>query len=212
MILLWLFAIALLLFAWGFRERYVDLRTPVSSRPSMSDSSWRSKIDAEAPIGGNDEDYIRVLQAFYDKVYVPATVKPTAADVERFLLTADATIPGVDPNALKKIIAAGFRIARGETAAAREQKEIVTTGALAGFKGENLQPKNAIDEVYKRVESIYTPADSRLGDLPEGLYEETDQFSPRNPGEIPHKYVNKATQSMYSVCTDMDAECSENVL
>ena len=212
MVLLWLFAIALLLFAWGFRERYVDMNTPVKSRPSMEDASWRSKIDAQAPIGGVDEDYIKVLQAFYDKVYVPATTKPTDRDVAAFLQTADAQIAGVDPNALKKIIAAGFRIEQTETAAAREQKQIVTTGALTGFKGENLQPKDGVNQVYNRVESIYTPADSRIGDLPEGVYPPTAQFEPRNPGEIAYKYVNRATQSLYSVCTDESAPCFENVL
>jgi hypothetical protein len=212
MVLLWLFAVALLLFAWGFRERYVDMNTPVKSRPSMEDASWRSKIDAQAPIGGEDADYIRVLQAFYDKVYVPATKKPTDKDVAVFLQTADAQVPGVDPNALKKIIATGFRIQQTETAAAREQKEIVTTGALTGFKGENLQPKDGVDQVYVRKESIYTPVDSRIGDLPEGVYETTSQFEPRNPGELPYKYVNKATQSLYSVCTDENAPCFENVL
>ena len=212
MVLLWLFAIALLLFAWGFRERYVDMNTPVNSRPSMDDASWRSKIDAQAPIGAEDQDYIKVLQAFYDKVYVPATKKPTDKDVATFLQTADAQIAGVDPNALKKIIAAGFRTESTETAASREEKQIVTTGVLAGFKGENLQPKNGIDEVYNRVENIYKPADSRIGELPEGVYPPTSQFEPRTPGEIPYKYVNRATEQMYSVCTDESAPCFENVL
>jgi hypothetical protein len=198
MVLWWLFAIALVLFALHVRERYTDPEEctvagvtrggapcrPKVDRPSLESPIWRSRIDAEAPIGGNDDDYIRVLQAFYDKVYVRSPVKPKDTDVEAFLKSPDASVPGVDPVALRRIIASSFRVELTATAAAREEKQAVTTGALAGFTGSNLQPGNARDEVYTRVESIYRPADSRKGELPEGLYEPTEQSEPSRPGDF----------------------------
>lgn len=224
---LWiLFAIALLLFALGFRESFADPETctvtgvtrggkpcvPPMTRPSMDDPSWRSKIDAEAPIGGNDEDYMRALQAFYDKVYVPATVKPTDKDVEAFLSSADAGIAGVDPVALRKIITKGFKVELTTTVAEREKKELVTTGALAGFKGNELQPGNARDEVYTREELAYIPADKRKGELPEGLYEPTDQYLPRNPGDYKDKSTSWTQVSPMSFCAEGNLECLKNVL
>jgi hypothetical protein len=198
MVLWWLLGIALVLFFLQLRERFTDPDEcsvtgvtrggkpclPKVERPSIDSPIWRSRIDAEAPIGGNDEDYIRVLQAFYDKVYAPSAVKPKDTDVEAFLKTPDAAVPGVEPIALRRIIASSFRVELTATAAAREQKQAVTTGALAGFTGSNLQPGNARDELYTRTESIYRPADSRIGDLPEGLYEPTPQTEPSRPGEF----------------------------
>lgn len=173
MVLYWLLAIALLLFALGFREYYTDAESPISGRPSLSDPAWRSKIDAEAPIGGNDEDYVKVLQAFHDKVYVPSEVKPKDTDVEAFLKTPDAQVAGVDPNAIRKIIATGFRIEKTLPSAAREQAEIKFQPT------EALQPRDGIDQVYNRTENVYVPADSRLGELPEGLYAPVNQYEPR---------------------------------
>jgi hypothetical protein len=81
---------------------------------------------------------------------------------------------------LRKLLASSFRVQLTETAAAREAKETVTTGALAGFTGSNLQPGNARDEVYTRVEPIYTPTDTEQSDrAAEGVYEETAQTKPR---------------------------------
>lgn len=172
MVWVWLLVIALLLHAWNLREGYTDPDSPVT-RPERN-AVWLSKIDAEAPIGGNDDDYLRVLTAFYDKVYVPAETKPKDTDVEAFLQTADAQ--GVDPKALRKIITSAFHIELTATAAAREQQELVTTGALMGFKGENLQPSNGVDEVYGHMdEQPYMPADTRKGALPEGVYDPIQQ-------------------------------------
>jgi hypothetical protein len=224
---LWiLFAIALLLFAWGVRESFTDpdectVRgvtrggkpcVPPLTRPSMEDPTWRSKIDAEAPIGGNDEDYMKALQAFYDKVYVPATIKPKDTDVEAFLKANNSLFPGVDPNSLRKIITKGFRVELTTTVAEREKKLEVTTGALAGFKGNELQPGNARDEVYDRTELGYIPADSRKGELPEGLYEPTDQYQPRRPGDFKDKSTSWTSVSPMSFCEEGDSECLKNVL
>ena len=185
---------------------------PPLTRPSLEDPSWRSKIDAEAPIGGNDEDYIRALQAFYDKVYVTAAVKPKDTDVEAFLKANNPLFPGVDPNSLRKIITKGFRVELTTTAAAREKTLEMTTGVLAGFKGNELQPGNARDELYDRTEVGYIPADSRKGELPEGLYEPTDQYEPRRPGDFKDKSTSWTQVSPASFCEEGDVECLKNVL
>ena len=218
MMLVWLFAIALLLFALGFREFYTDPVQPVN-RPTMVGDKiapeWQSKIDAEAPIGGNDSDYLKVLQAFYDKVYQPAKMKPKDTDVDIFLRSPDAQVAGVDPNALRKIIVNGFRVELTVTAAAREQAEINTTGALAGFTGAELEPTLGRDQVRTRTEQIYTPADSRKGDLPEGLYKPTKQYYPSREGL---SFLDNFTSSwnsgsFYSVCDPLlDEMCAKNVL
>ena len=205
--LYWLIAIALLLVALQFREHYTEPEPPLVTRPAAN-STWLSKIDAEAPIGGNDDDYVRVLQAFYDTVYAPSPTKPKDSDVEAFLKTPAAQVAGVDENSLRKIIASGFRVERTATAASREQKEAVTTGALAGFRGQNLQPTNGVDEVRTRTESIYTPADSRLGETPEGIYAPVpQQAEPRRPGEHDDRSTSWTPNSFASVC-----ECAKNVL
>jgi hypothetical protein len=206
MVLYWLLAIALLLFAWSFREYYTDTESPISGRPSLSDPAWRSKIDAEAPIGGNDEDYVKVLQAFHDKVYVPAEVKPKDTDVEAFLQTADAQVAGVDPNAIRKIIGTGFRIEKTLPSAAREEAQIKFQAT------EALQPKDGIDQVYNRKENAYIPADSRKGNLPEGLYAPVNQQAqPRNPGIFDDKSTSWTQTSFFSVCKPGEP-CAENVL
>ena len=216
--LLWLLVIALLLFAWGYRESFQDPEFPVT-RPDISSGSWRSMIDAEAPIGGNDEDYIRVLQAFHDKIYKPAELRPRIADIEQFLSSPDAQIPGVDVPSLRKIIARGFRIPVEETAAAKEQKQIVTTGALAGFAGANLQPENARDGTYAHLtQDPYVPADQRKGNLPEGVYDPIlQQDTPRREGLWSDGTTSWSDASFYSTCPTgfgitSQFECSKNVL
>ena len=216
--LLWLLVIALLLFAWGFRESFQDPEFPVT-RPTLSSGSWRSMIDAEAPIGGNDADYIRVLQAFHDKIYKPAQLRPRIADIETFLKSPDAQVPGVDIPSLRKIIARGFRIPVEETAAAKEEKQLVKTGALAGFKGANLEPKDGRDETYAHLtQEEYVPADQRKGNLPEGVYEPINQQdTPRREGLWSDGSTSWSDASFYSTCPTGSAitsqfECSKNVL
>jgi hypothetical protein len=222
----WLLAIAFLLFALHYRESFTDPEectvtgidrsgrpcVPKLTRPSMQDPTWRSKVDAEAPIGGNDEDYMKALQAFYDKVYVPATTRPKDTDVEAFLKTADAQFAGVDPVSLRRMIANGFKVELSGTAVAREQKQAVTTGALAGFSGSELQPGNARDEVYTRDEELYIPADTRLGEVPEGILDPVPQLEPNKPGEYDDKSTSWRPNSFYSVCSASDLLCRENVL
>jgi len=153
-----------------------------------------------------------VLQAFHDKVYVPSPTKPRDVDVEAFLKSPDAVVPGVDPSSLRRIITTGFRVDVSLTAAAREQQQAVTTGALAGFTGSNLQPGNARDQVRTRTESIYVPADSRKGELPEGLYAPVLQTEPLRPGEFDNKSTSWTSIMPYSVCAAGDWTCMKNVL
>lgn len=211
MVLWWLLAIAFLLFALRFREGYTDperaIPRPVLTADGQIPGIWQSKIDANSPISSNDMDYFKALQAFYDKVYAPAATRPKDTDVEAFLKTADATIAGMDPNALRKMIGSAFTIESTISASAREEKELVTTGALAGFSGSNLQPGNARDEVYTRDESLYVPEDHRKGDLPEGLYAPTEQTKPLGRGESKTKSTSWSSVLPYSVCP-----CAENVL
>lgn len=215
MVLWWLFAIALLLFALQYREHYTDPERAIS-RPQLVDGKipaiWQSKIDANSPIASNDMDYFLALQAFYDKVYAPSETKPKDTQVEAFLKTTDATTPGIDPIALRKMIGASFSIEATLSAAAREEKEIVTTGALAGFSGSNLQPGDARDEVYNRTEDEYIPVDSRKGELPEGVYKPTEQTTPLGRGEFITKSTSWTSIVPYWFCKPGDAACAENVL
>ena len=183
--MLWvLLALAVLVFALNLRESYTDPESPVNppvlAPGGMIPADWQSKIDAVAPIGGDDQAYFQAAAAFYTKVYVPAATKPTDRDVEAFLASPDANRPGVELSALRRLLTTAFRVQLSDTAAVREQREAVLTGALAGFAGSNLQPGNARDGVYTRVEQIYTPADDRPSDrAAEGVYEDTEQTTPR---------------------------------
>ena len=171
---------------------------PKITRPSAEDSRWRSKIEAEMPIGESVEDYIKVLQAFYDKVYVPAPTRPTDGQITAFLASPDASVAGTSPEAVKKIIVSGFNLKSGGSAAA-EEKQIVTTGALVGFKGKELEPKMGIDEVRVRKEIPYVPADDREGPLPEGIYSETKQTTPIRTGEWDDKSISWNRSQFFSV-------------
>ena len=182
---LWvLFALSVLVFALNLRESYTDPESPVRPPELTSDGKipgdWQSKIDAAAPIGGDDMTYFRAIQAFYTKVYLPAAVKPKDTDVEAFLQTPDGNAPGIDVAALRKILGPAFRVELTGTAESRELKKLVTTGALAGFSGANLEPRQGRDQVYTRVEDIYTPADTTQSDrAAEGVYDATEQTKPR---------------------------------
>ena len=182
---LWvLFALSVLVFALNLRESYTDPESPVRPPELTSDGKipgdWQSKIDAAAPIGGDDMTYFRAIQAFYTKVYVPAAVKPKDTEVEAFLQTPDGNAPGIDVDALRKILGPAFRVELTGTAESRELKKLVTTGALAGFSGANLEPKQGRDEVFTRVEEIYAPADTTQSDrASEGVHDPTEQTKPR---------------------------------
>lgn len=216
MVLWWLFAIALLLFALQHRENFTDPERAISRPALTSDGQipaiWQSRIDANSPISSNDMDYFNALQSFYDRVYAPSPTRPKDTDVEAFLKTSTATVAGIDPNALRKMIGAAFTIEKTLSAAAREEKEIVTTGALAGFTGSNLQPGNARDELYDRTENIYVPADTRKGELPEGLYKPTEQTTPLGRGEFTTKSTSWTSILPYWFCNPGDTACAKNVL
>ncbi len=187
--LVWiLLGIALLLIVLRSREHYVEISGP-GVRPSRT-PDWLSKIDAEAPIGANDDDYLAVLQQFYDEVYKPARdANPNVyIDDTKVKAFADGVSrAGVDKEAIRRIITAGFAVQRTGSAAAREQQQIVKTGALAGFEGKNLEPSMGVDEVRTRKELTYLPADMRKGSLPEGIYTPTEQTEPRREGTYDDK-------------------------
>jgi len=204
---LWiLLAIALLLILLRTREGFVEVLDKDGKviggpgvRPSKT-ADWLSKIDAEAPIGGNDDDYLRVLQQFYDQIYLPARTANKSVYIEDTKVKQFAdnvTVPGVDKAAIARIITAGFAVQRTGTAAAREEEQIVKTGALAGFEGKNLQPSMGVDEVRTRTENTYVPADTRKGRLPEGIYKPVpQQDEPRREG-IPAQQSLDRTDLMY---------------
>jgi len=187
--LVWiLLGIALLLIVLRSREHYVEISGP-GVRPSRT-PDWLSKIDAEAPIGANDDDYLAVLQQFYDEVYKPARdANPNVyIDDTKVKAFADGVSrAGVDKEAIRRIITAGFAVQRTGSAAAREQQQIVKTGALVGFEGKNLEPSMGVDEVRTRKELTYLRADMRKGSLPEGIYTPTEQTEPRREGTYDDK-------------------------
>ena len=179
------------------------------TRPSLESAEWKSKIDSQVPLGSNDEDYIRILQAFYDTVYVNATNKPTTNDIELFLKGPNVNGKPVDPGALRMIISSGFRIDPPSSAAAREEKQIKFM-----IDPEALEPKDGRDEVFTREEETYRPADTRIGDLPEGRYAPVvQQPRPRRPGESNYKTTGWTQSLFYDVCSVTKKRgCEENVL
>lgn len=195
----------LVVLLWTTREHYVVISGP-GERPSKT-AAWLSKIDAEAPIGGNDDDYIRVLQAFYDTKWKPLRdanpdVSIRDTEVESFLKSPVAQ--GVDTNSMRKIIAAGFSVETTQTAAAREQAQIKFQPTQA------LQPKDGVDPLA-RPQPSYVPADTRLGELPEGLYAPVEQQDePRREGIYDNKSTSWTQASFYNVCTE--GPCTRNVL
>ena len=208
-----LLAIAgMLLLLMTLREGYVERDGP-GLRPSFEGAegaAWRSKIDAQIPIGGSDDDYLAALQQFYDKVYYPLrnenkTASPRDTQVEAFL--ESNTFPNVSKDALRQIILSGFSIDRSGSAAAREEKQVKFTPT------EALQPRDGVDQVYgRRKEEVYVPADKRIGELPEGIYSPTEQTEPRRPGFWDDKSTSWSPAAFASVCDDPDGECAQNVL
>ena len=212
----------ILLILWSIRETFVDtefqssgvgVATSVQRPPEDSTSPayamWKSKVDAQVPIGANDDDYIKVIRAFYDKVYNPSPTKPTTKDIENFLKSSDVTGLPLDTNALRMIIASGFHIQSGETAAAKELRQTKFTPT------KNLEPRMGRDQVFDRTELEYRPADPRAdGPVPEGHYAPLKQQGrPRRLGEPNYETVGKTGTLFYDVCTESKREgCEENVL
>ena len=217
-------ALSLLLFIilWSFRETFVDtefqssgtgvstsVQRPPEDTGSPAYAMWKSKVDAQVPIGANDDDYIKVIRAFYDKVYEPSPTKPTTTDIENFLKSSDVVGLPLDTNSLRIILASGFHIQSSETAAAREQRQTKFTPS------DNLEPKMGRDQVYDRTELDYKPADTRPnGPLPEGHYAPLKQQGrPRRLGEANYQTVGKSGTLFYDVCSEtLKPGCEENVL
>ena len=217
-------ALSLLLFIilWSFRETFVDtefqssgtgvstsVQRPPEDTGSPAYAMWKSKVDAQVPIGANDDDYIKVIRAFYDKVYEPSPTKPTTTDIENFLKSSDVVGLPLDTNSLRIILASGFHIQSSETAAAREQRQTKFTPS------DNLEPKMGRDQVYDRTELDYKPADTRPnGLLPEGHYAPLKQQGrPRRLGEANYQTVGKSGTLFYDVCSEtLKPGCEENVL
>jgi hypothetical protein len=218
------FALSLfiLLILWSIRETFVDtefkssgvgVSTSVQRPPEDTGSPiyamWKSKVDAQVPIGANDEDYIKAIRAFYDKVYDPSPVKPTTENIETFLKSSDVAGLPLDTNSLRLILASGFHIQAGETAAAREQRQTKFTPT------KNLEPSMGRDQVFDRTEEKYNPSDPRAdGPVPEGHYAPLKQQGrPRRLGEANYQSVGKTGTLFYDVCSETKTPgCEENVL
>jgi hypothetical protein len=204
----WILVAIGLLFILTFRESFTDTEFTNVTRPSLDEGSWRSKIDANAPLGANDEDYIAVLQAFYDKVYNPSPTKPTIKDIEAFIAGPDVVGKPIDTIAIRKILASAFHIESGLTAAAKEEQQVKFKPSKA------LEPSDGVDQVYFRTEEVYRPSDTRIGLLPEGQYAPVpQQLKPRRPGERDYNTTSWTPQLFYDVCVETKTPgCEENVL
>jgi hypothetical protein len=204
----WILVAIGLLFILTFRESFTDTEFTNVTRPSLDEGSWRSKIDANAPLGANDEDYITVLQAFYDKVYNPSPTKPTIKDIEAFVAGPDVVGKPIDTIAIRKILASAFHIESGLTAAAKEEQQVKFKPSKA------LEPSDGVDQVYFRTEEVYRPSDTRTGLLPEGQYSPVpQQLKPRRPGERDYNTTSWTPQLFYDVCVETKTPgCEENVL
>jgi hypothetical protein len=187
----------------------VDTEFTNVTRPDINNGAWKSKIEAQAPIGANEEEYIKSLQAFYDSVYLPSPTKPTTKDVESFLAGPNVAGKPVDTQAMRLILVDAFHIESTETAAAKEKKQIQFE-----INPADLEPANGRDEVRVRTEANYFPADPVFGKLPEGNYAPVNQQKePRHPGFNNYKTVGKSPVLFYDVCTDSKRPgCEQNVL
>lgn len=209
-----LVALALLLLLFVSQiEHFTDTEFTNVTRPCACPSSgpcidsgcraWESRVGAVAPSNAVMADYISVLAAFYDTVYVPAATKPTEAQVATFLASSAGTVAGVDASSMKTLIMDGFHIEKTGTAASREEKTQM-------FKpsDENLAPKDGRDQVRTREEDGYTPADSTISTrFSEGDYEPVTQSNPINPGMWNDGSKNWKGPRPASVCA-----CAENVM
>jgi len=178
-----------------------DIKSPIYA-------VWKSKIDAQAPIGANVADYIKAVQMFYDTVYSPATTKPTTADIETFLNTPAMLALPVDPGVLRIVLADGFHIQAGGSSVAKELEQVKFSPSKA------LEPEDARDEVRVREEEEYFPADTRKGGpVPEGYYAPlVQQAKPRRLGEADYQTVGKTGNLFYDVCSETKSPgCLENL-
>lgn len=193
----WIVLILLIFMVVTYRERFVEMvmkdgkwvqaEVPV---PSMDSAEWRSKIEAQISLGADESNYIRELKRFYDTEYKPKG-KPKDTDVEAFLQTTT----NIDKDSLRQIILSGFPIEKTVSAAAREESQIKIKDI-----GKHLEPRDGRNETYKRVYPTYVPADTRIGELPEGIYEDVGQQpNPRREGSWDDKSISWTRQSFFSL-------------
>jgi len=194
----WIVLILLFLVVFTYRERFVEMTknkqgqwvTQTIPVPSMESVEWRSKIEAQIALGADESEYIRELKRFYDTEYKPKG-RPKDTDVEAFLQTTT----NIDKDSLRQIILSGFPIDRTKTAAAREEAQVKIKDI-----GRYLEPRDGVDQTFPRKEPVYIPADTRIGELPEGIYEPVDQQpKPRREGVWDDKSVSWTRQSFFSL-------------
>uniref|UniRef100_A0A6C0AJ61 Uncharacterized protein n=1 Tax=viral metagenome TaxID=1070528 RepID=A0A6C0AJ61_9ZZZZ len=122
---------------------------------------WDNKINALAPTGANNSDYVTVLRAFYSTVYVPSPTRPTEAQVDTFLASSAGTVAGVDVPSVKRIIMDGFHIQPSKTADQRSDQDTnfkPDTGILEATAPSATGYAPPFDEVRTRAEDSYTGA------------------------------------------------------
>jgi len=153
---------------------------PSTGGCTSSCASWQSKIAAVSPSTGTAQataaPYIPILASFYDTIYIPATDKPTEAQVDTFVASSAST---VDPGSLKTVIMEAFHIeaATGKSASGASEKGAFKPSA-------RLQPADGVDEVYgdlNELASYYPATKSDASHFPEGTYEPVHQSTPRRP-------------------------------
>lgn len=166
-------------------------------------TAWSSKISAAAPSGYKAEEYIAVLQTFYDRVYDPSGTKPTEAQVDTFLASSAGTVAGVDRSSIKTIIMDGFHIDASGTAASREEKSQMFKPSDA-----NLAPDMGRDELRTRTEGGYIPANPMTSTVfSEGDYAPVPQTTPNKTGQWEDDAVRWKGPRPASVCA-----CAENIM
>ena len=193
--------VLLLALALRSSEHFMDTESPVT-RP-VSNSVWNSKVDALAPTGAVNADYLTVLGAFYDTVYSTSPTKPTEAQVDTFLASSAGTVAGVDKPSIKRILMDAFHIGSTKTAAQNEEasQNFVPSDA-------DLAPKMGVDEVRTRKEDAYNGANPTPSTrFSEGDYEPVTQTEPINPGMWNDGSSQWKGPRPASVCA-----CAENVM
>ena len=63
-----------------------------------------------------------------------------------------------------------------------------------------MEPRDGVLQTWKNVKQTYIPADSRIGELPEGVYAPTKQEGePRREGILDDKSASWTGQRPYSI-------------
>jgi hypothetical protein len=186
----------------------VDEKNVIARPTNEPNSVWRSKVESGAPLESSTDDYIMIIQRFYDEVYAPMPTPKVVKDSDIQTFVETTSLPGgVEKNSLRKILGDGFHAASGDTAAARELKGINFTPS------ENIQPEMGVDEVFVRKEEGYVPVDPRGTPLSEGDYAPlVQQEVPRHAGYRDYRTTSWTSTKPYDICESGDKACTENVL